>query len=186
MCSLCVVTVSLVLLSARNLGLARAADAIDVNSISVALETPEVKAVDGFFYLLRLQLGHLAAAGADLMHVVAVGMAELVGGGAGYAMPDDDAQLDEEVQRVVERCPADRKAQFVGQFSAKLVEGEVGRHGRHRIEYGITLRRLAMTVHLKKPVKNGPRLFFLFFLFHSLHFNSAKLHIFCEIEHNDV
>ena len=79
---------SLGFLASCNLCLACAAYTIYIHRISVALEALQVEGVDGLVYLLRLQRRHLAARGTHLMDVVAVGLAELVGRGAGQPVPN--------------------------------------------------------------------------------------------------
>ena len=66
------------------------------------------------------------------------------------------AQFQEQVERVIQRCPADTKLKLVRQFLSQLVQREVPIDAIYRIKYRITLLRLTMVVHFQIAVKYPP------------------------------
>ena len=60
------------------------------------------------------------------------------------AMAHDQTQLHEQLQGVIQRCPADWKPQLAAQFVAQLLKREMSYHTIDSIQNSITLRSLAM------------------------------------------
>ena len=133
-------------LLSRNLRLARAADAVDIQSKAVLVETLQLQVVDSLAYFSRLDFRHLAAHRTHLMAVAVVVVAGLVVRGSLKTVANDQTQLQEQLQRVVQRGTTHGEVILVGQLLTQFVEGEMPVHPIHRIQYGIAFRRLAVVV----------------------------------------
>jgi len=111
--------------------------------------------VDGIGYEIRLDLCHLATDGTYLVTVTGLIVAGLIDRGPLETVPDDEAQLKEEINGIVERSPTDREVVVLYQLLAQVIEGEMAVDVINSLKNGITLRRLAMVVHLKIAVENA-------------------------------
>ena len=136
-------------LLSRNLRLARAADAVDIQSKAVLVETLQLQVVDGLAYFSRLDFRHLAAYRTHLMAVAVVVVAGLVVRGSLKTVANNQTQFQEQLQRVVQRGTTHGKVILVGQLLTQFVQGEMPVHPIHRVQYGIAFRRLAVVVQFQ-------------------------------------
>ena len=139
-----------------------------------------MEVIDCCHNLRSVDLRHLAAGGADLVTMVIVAVVSLVFRGALEAMGHDQTDLPKEVERVVERSPTDREGVFLCQLLFELLKGEMAFMVVDGTQDGVTLRRLAMTGHLKIVIQNAcDRLDYCFFHL-IIHKNRTKVRIFRE------
>jgi hypothetical protein len=90
--------------------------------------------------------------------------------GALKTVADYQPQLQEKVERVIERCPAYGKLVFIGQLLAELIEREMTFRIVDSTQDGITFWRLAVIIHFEVAVKNP-----LYSGFYTI-FHPSKLH----------
>lgn len=105
-----------------------------------------MQVADGVAYLRRLDLRHLTAHGAYLVAMAVVVVASLILGDRLEAVTYNQPQLNEELQGVIQRRPADGKAIVVHKLVAQLLYREVSAGAVHRIQHGKPLRRFSQSV----------------------------------------
>ena len=150
------------------LALTGAANAVDVECETVLAEPFQMGGVDGIGDQVGLHLRHLAAHRADLMAVARIVVARLVDRRPLKAVTDDEAQLHEEIERVVERGATDGEIVVTDQLVAQFFEREMPVDIVDGFEDGVALRRLAMIVHLKVSVENPEHVFPHINLYHTI------------------
>lgn len=102
----------------------------------------------------RLYLINTPAHRANLMDMILILIASLI-----LSLPDetvahDKSEADEQLHRVVERCPGDTEVPRLKQFS-KFLESEMPVVAVDSIQYGIPLRGLTVPVALKIAVEHA-------------------------------
>ena len=83
------------------------------------------------------------------MTMTVVVVTGLVFGNSLKAVSDDQAQFHEQFERVIQRCPADRKLQVAVQLFTKFLQREMTIDAIDGIKDGKALRRLAELVQFQ-------------------------------------
>ena len=164
----------------REFGLTGTADTIDIEVEPVFTETAQTETVNSLDDHRGGNLRGLPTDGADLMTVVVVAIVGLVFGRTLKAMAHHQTDLHQEIERVVERGPADREVILLYHLRLELIKGEEAFMAVDGTQDGITLRRLAMTSHLKIVIQNACDRLDYCLLHLIIHKNRTKVRIFRE------
>jgi len=138
-----------------DLGLAVAADAIDIKCKAVLAETLQLHVINSHNDCRGFHLCHLAAHRAYLVAVTVVVVAGLVLSGTLKPVAYYKPQFKEKIQRVVKCGSADGEIKFVGKFVIQFLQGEMAFDAIDGPKYCIALWCLAMIVHLKKVIEDA-------------------------------